>query len=114
MSDFDTWLSQLGLTDAEAVAFISAEHARAEAAEARVADYENRITWDTTCAQCATYLDASIKDHVRAEKAEAALERVREAARQAADELEGGFVGSIYRLRPIADKLRAAAALPEL
>lgn len=33
----------------------------------RLADYENRITWDTTCAQCATTLDASIREYERAE-----------------------------------------------
>lgn len=48
-----------------------------EELRATVLDYENRITWETTCAGCARYLDVSVRDHERAEKAEAAIERVR-------------------------------------
>jgi hypothetical protein len=47
------------------------------AALVAVADYENRITWDTTCKNCATVLDGAYAETVRAEKAEAALARVR-------------------------------------
>jgi hypothetical protein len=43
----------------------------------RIADYENRITWETNCGSCARILDASIREHERAERAEAALDRVR-------------------------------------
>jgi bacterioferritin-associated ferredoxin len=43
----------------------------------RTADYENRITWETNCGSCARILDASIREHERAERAEAALDRVR-------------------------------------
>jgi hypothetical protein len=45
----------------------------------RIADYENRITWDTTCGNCARLLDASIKDYERAEEALARLEAVKAA-----------------------------------
>lgn len=44
---------------------------------ANLADYENRITWDTTCRQCATVLDRSIAEYERRERAETALAAVR-------------------------------------
>jgi hypothetical protein len=43
----------------------------------RIADYENRITWDTTCGNCARLLDSSIRDYERAERAEAELAELR-------------------------------------
>lgn len=46
------------------------------AEQAKVADYENRITWDTTCGNCARLLDASIKDFQRREQAEERIARV--------------------------------------
>lgn len=42
----------------------------------RIADYENRITWDTTCGSCARILDSSIRETERAERAEASVQRV--------------------------------------
>lgn len=45
----------------------------------RLADYENRITWETSCGACARVLDSSIKETERAEKAEAALREVLDA-----------------------------------
>ncbi|MET7429591.1 hypothetical protein ABZT16_11415 [Streptomyces flaveolus] len=56
------------------------ERQRAEAAEAKVADYENRITWHTTCEACARVLDSAIQETERRERVEAALARVREIA----------------------------------
>jgi hypothetical protein len=53
------------------------ERDRAEQAEAKVLDYENRITWHTTCQSCARILDSSIRETERRERAEAALARVR-------------------------------------
>lgn len=55
---------------------------RAVRAEAAVAHYENTITWHTTCHGCATLLDASYAETVRAEQAEAAIARVRTLAEQ--------------------------------
>ena len=52
---------------------------RAEQAEAKVADYENRITWHTTCGSCARVLDSSIRETERAARAEAAIGRVQDA-----------------------------------
>ena len=54
--------------------------ADAEQAElrARVADYENRITWHTTCASCARILDSSIRETERAVRAETALAEARQ------------------------------------
>lgn len=49
-----------------------------QAALRRVAELENVITWDTTCGNCAKLLDASYTETVRAEKAEALVQRVRE------------------------------------
>lgn len=53
-----------------------------DAARAQVADYENRITWHTTCGQCATVLDRSIAETERAEKAEAERDQARQIARR--------------------------------
>jgi hypothetical protein len=47
---------------------------------ARLDDYENRITWHTTCESCASILDSSIRETERAKQAEATLGRVRELA----------------------------------
>jgi hypothetical protein len=55
---------------------LMAQCQRAERAEAAVAEYENRITWHTTCESCARVLDSSIRETERAERAEAALARV--------------------------------------
>jgi hypothetical protein len=57
-----------GLTDTEA--------ARLLEGIARLADYENRITWHTTCGSCARILDSAYAETVRAEQAEAALARI--------------------------------------
>lgn len=45
--------------------------AERDQARAQVADYENRITWDTTCGQCANLLDRSIADYERIRELEA-------------------------------------------
>jgi hypothetical protein len=49
---------------------------RADEAEAKVADYENRITWHTTCGSCARTLDSGIRETERAERAEAAIREI--------------------------------------
>ncbi|MFE9432888.1 hypothetical protein [Streptomyces sp. NPDC006640] len=68
----------------------SHEAALGELAElrARVADYENRITWETTCGSCARILDSSIRETERAERAEAAVVRVRRLHDRLATETE--------------------------
>lgn len=43
----------------------------------RLAEYENTINWMTTCTGCARVLDSCIRETERAERAEAALARVR-------------------------------------
>ncbi|MFI2761365.1 hypothetical protein ACH5A3_21225 [Streptomyces echinatus] len=45
----------------------------------RLADYENRITWHTTCAACARVLDSAIRETERRERAEATLREVLDA-----------------------------------
>ncbi|SOD80079.1 hypothetical protein SAMN06272781_6857 [Streptomyces sp. 1222.2] len=53
------------------------EQARLRDGIARLAEYEHTINWHTTCTGCARILDSCIRDTERAERAEAALERVR-------------------------------------
>lgn len=43
----------------------------------RIGEYENCITWNVTCKQCAHYLDVSISEHERADKAEAEVTDLR-------------------------------------
>lgn len=62
------------LSAAEVVAVHNAVVAERDALLIKVADYENCITWDTTCTNCAHLLDASIADHERAEQAHALAE----------------------------------------
>jgi len=52
---------------------VSAEKERAEAAEAKVLEYENAITWNTTCLSCSAVLDSAIAETFRREQAEAKL-----------------------------------------
>jgi len=51
-----------------------------------VAEYENCIAWNVTCKQCAHYLDDSIREHERADKAEALA---RDARRVLNERMEG-------------------------
>jgi hypothetical protein len=44
---------------------------------AKISDYENAINWNTTCFSCAAVLDSSIREHERAEKAEAENARLK-------------------------------------
>lgn len=60
---------------------VSAERERAEAAEARLAELENAVTWNTSCTSCARVLDRSVADYERAEKAEGKLARITGACR---------------------------------
>lgn len=53
--------------------------AEAEQTRARLAEYENAVNWHTTCTSCARILDSCYAETVRAEKAEAAVDRVRHA-----------------------------------
>ncbi|MEU1071885.1 MULTISPECIES: HIT domain-containing protein [unclassified Streptomyces] len=48
---------------------------------AALTEYENTINWETTCVSCARMLDASHRDHERAEQAEADLAEARSWAR---------------------------------
>lgn len=43
----------------------------------RLGEYENAICWNTSCLACSRTLDASIRDHERAEQAEAERDRLR-------------------------------------
>jgi chromosome segregation ATPase len=68
-----------------------AAQARTVAAEQKVAEYENAITWDTSCLNCSQLLDRSIFDHERAQRAEAAVAKVHEVV----DGKAGGFAQSV-------------------
>lgn len=54
----------------------------------RIADYENRITWETSCGSCARILDASILEHERADRAESAVRSWLPVLRRAVDCLD--------------------------
>jgi hypothetical protein len=77
-------------------AVAEAERRRAEVAEARLAELENAVSWQTSCTSCAAVLDASYRNHVRADIAEERLAQVREAA------LEGGQDAVSVRQKVIA------------
>jgi hypothetical protein len=47
--------------------------ARAEAAEAKLAEFENAIGWSTSCLSCSRVLDSAYTETMRREKAEAKL-----------------------------------------
>lgn len=70
---------------AEAVAEANRAREAEQAALHRVAELENVITWDTTCGGCAKLLDSSYAETVRAETAEATLQRVQAVAVPAKD-----------------------------
>lgn len=48
----------------------------------QLADYENRITWHTTCASCARTLDSCYAETMRAEQAEAQLNAAKRKANE--------------------------------
>lgn len=54
----------------------NAARAERDALRETVADYENRISWGVTCKACADHLDGEYRDTVRAERAEAEVERL--------------------------------------
>lgn len=62
------------------------ERAAREKAEARVAELENALNWQTSCLACAKMLDSSIADHDRAEAAEAQVAALREELETAHEE----------------------------
>lgn len=51
---------------------------RAAEAEARLLEYENAITWDTSCTSCARVLDSAYAETCRREQAEATLAAIAE------------------------------------
>ncbi|MFD1277336.1 hypothetical protein ACFQ51_52215, partial [Streptomyces kaempferi] len=65
--DVATW------TAIRAIQLMNEAGCERDEAVAKVADYEHRINWHTTCGSCARVLDSSIRETERAEKAEAAL-----------------------------------------
>jgi hypothetical protein len=90
---------------------IEAEQADADEAYARLADYENRLSWETTCGEHARLLDACRAADERAEKAEAELRGVRNGGlyrqirRVANSELPEGSSNADRELRDFARSL---------
>lgn len=103
-------MSMLTLADA-VLPVVEAETAalreRAEEAERKLAELERALNWQTSCLACSRVLDSSYAETVRAEKAEAAVERARELARHPRTSH-----GRVNDYVPAAD-LRAALDRPE-
>ena len=55
---------------------VSAEKARAEAAERKLAVLEGALTWGTSCLSCSRILDSAYAETVRREKAEATVRQI--------------------------------------
>lgn len=82
-------------TEAESIGLRTSEPAAETIAalQARIADYENAINWNTSCLACSRTLDASIADYERAERAEeAAAAKDQRIAELEAQALEPGQV----------------------
>ena len=70
---------------------IAAEWERAEAAEAKVLEYENAITWGTSCLSCSRVLDSAYAETVRREQAEAKLAGIHAYCRTHPERAGAGF-----------------------
>ena len=66
---------------ARALAAQQAAEAKQQEAEARLLELENALTWQTSCLACSRVLDSSIREHERAERAEASAKSWEEEAR---------------------------------
>ena len=65
---------------------LTAKHReRARAAEAKLAELENAITWNTSCTSCARVLDSAYEQTCRAEAAEGKLAEIRRQCNRAAE-----------------------------
>jgi hypothetical protein len=69
--------------------------AERDAALAKVREYDNAINWNTTCTSCAAVLDSSYAETMRAEQAEAALDRVQALAESARSAIGIGCLSSV-------------------
>ncbi|MET7924769.1 hypothetical protein ABZT43_12385 [Streptomyces sp. NPDC005349] len=97
------------LSTADAVlAALPAPADRVAELEAKVADYENRILWHTTCGSCARVLDSSVQERERAERAEAEVEQLR-AELRAARKVEQSDIARLTHLEGENARLRATA-----
>ncbi|MFH8813062.1 hypothetical protein ACH4GZ_38685 [Streptomyces hygroscopicus] len=83
---------------------------------AKVVEFDNAITWHTTCLSCSRVLDSCYRETVRAEQAEAAVERVREVpdhplSRPAPSPVDQ--VGYVNGWMAAINEVRAALAAPD-
>ncbi len=66
------------LTDRASAGLSADEQQRLRDGINRLAEYENTITWMTTCTSCARILDSSVHETERAVRAETALAEARQ------------------------------------
>lgn len=84
---------------------IARKDAELESLRATIADYENRITWNTSCGACARLLDSCRSADERAEKAEALMaERDAEIAGLRDPRNDGAALIAAERRRQIAEE----------
>ena len=84
------------MTEAAPAPPVAAAVERAEAAEARLLELENAITWGTSCLSCSAFLDRASAERERAEQAGAKLAALRAVL------LEGGQDAGTVRRRALA------------
>ena len=84
------------MTEAAPAPPVAAAVERAEAAEARLLELENAITWHTSCLSCSAFLDRASAERERAEQAGAKLAALRAVL------LEGGQDAGTVRRRALA------------
>ncbi|MDX2697580.1 hypothetical protein [Streptomyces ipomoeae] len=96
------------LADRAAHGLTPDEQARLREGITRLAEYENTINWMTTCTSCARVLDSGIRETERAERAEAAITRVRNLAAR----IRQGAPWTANHDN-LADRILAAATLDE-
>lgn len=75
---------------------------RAEAAEGRLAELENAVTWETSCTSCARVLDSAYAETCRAEAAEARLATITAMARDAKASAPAGMTAIVAAERVLA------------
>lgn len=70
----------------------------------KLLELEGALCWDTTCLNCASLLDKSYADYVRADKAEAEVQHLRAQIAEVADEFDGD--ADWPRFEPMVRRLR--------
>ena len=79
------------MTEAAPAPPVAAAVERAEAAEARLLELENAITWHTSCLSCSAFLDRASAERERAEHAEAKLAAIKAYCRDGCEVVNDGL-----------------------